>query len=511
MDNAIIVDNGEERLITAAQYERERWNLLSSRYGARPRCPECEQPVNFASGLQTPHFRHEANNEIAQWCDRYSKGTGGEAPYGRIPPPLFIRQKRGSKDKFVIELGLKHLKESLLSDLRAEGATLVVSSSRGRHQQYELDNERFDKGMVRIPFGFSSYLRIAHSTMRFNDIWGNRSPLYGETVFTCDRESLSGRRVEKHGSISYGEDVLIVSKCGRNALVQAFPDVEKVGNIDQNSGDGSFNVFLAKVAESSATFLSDLEISLTPIRDTPRILWPPSLTTSGETIPLFEHSECMFLVRPTKDANGHTRKNLYVHSRKDVGSSSTVPMTATYARNSRMVAKVSPMQDIRFLSTRDWWFSNAILLGFIQGERDGRLADPDTGMPQCSESGAKTFELTAPCGGKIVLMRYGGRGETLRAEPGYAGRFQIKPGECLRLKSLSVLEEHHGEKLLVEFMPRTGAAATPQNETNDSHARKQPMPGPARDSLWAEFRAASERSKFQTRDLEFAMARKALK
>ena len=91
MDRAIVVCCGDEESVTAEKYISEGY-CCQPGYAMRAYCPMCHQPVFFARGqFQSPHFRHERNNPVAQWCELYSSNSGCcGAQYERIPSPLLF-------------------------------------------------------------------------------------------------------------------------------------------------------------------------------------------------------------------------------------------------------------------------------------------------------------------------------------------------------------------------------------------------------------------------------------
>ena len=514
MDRAIVVCAGREKVITAGKYESEGYRFQSD-YSRQAYCPICRQPVTFASGpSQSPHFRHERKNPLAQWCELFSSNNGGDgAQYERIPPPLYIRQRRGSDDVFVVELGLKRVKDSVLGGLEAECAALVVSDARSRKRKYAISRERFGGGMLRIPLMIStSYsfveLRLTGTKRQFKDVWGPLNSIGNEVVFLCDQESLSGRRVESWGHLSFGDSLLIASASSLERLKQSFPDAECVGCCDSPSPQTALNVYLATVGAEAAGFIERHSFVLSPMDDTPEVLWPPSLTSTGETIPLFAKSDCAFKVRATNDEKGRLRTRLYVHSRFDARQSSTEAMERTYGAD-WMLSRVAPVSDIRFLSTRDWIFSNAILLGFKEDELTRRLIRLNEN-PRIEGPESGTYTLEVLCSSEVQVLRRGGGGESFTVDPGVKKRVTLKRGELLRVYLRSTLEKAHGKRLLTELALSKASHGERHAEESELQHVSEAF-GLGHDRCFAELRLKLQRPVLSASDLKFAEARKGLK
>lgn len=510
MDRAIVVCCGEEENVTAEKYISEGYCCLPD-YERRTYCPMCHQPVSFYQGQFQPHFRHKPNNPVAQWCELYSRNRGCYgAQYERIPPPLFIRQRRGTEDVFVIEIGLKRVKDSILSGLEAEHASLIVSDARPRSMKYTVNKERFGCGEFRIPLvlkrGYSAVqIRLVNTNKKFKDVWGALSPIGDETVFLCDCNSLSGRRVENWGYVAYGDSLLIVSASSLEKLRVSFPDITRIGSCDSVTSKDALNVYLATVGNEADEFLERHQLGVRQLDDTPEILWPPSLTSMGEIIPLFEKSNCAFKVRASNDEKGRLRTRLYTHCRSDFRQSSTEAMERTCDVH-WMLASVPQLSDIRFLSTRDWIFSNVILLGFRKDELDLRLNRAEW-APRVEESDLGTYTIEAQCATEIRILRRGGAAESFAIGPGEAKRLSLKRNALLRVYSRSVLNYLHGRRLLFELTPGM-VYRKEQNLQTTGLKRVMGAPGLGCDRCFVEFRLTLQRGVARTGDIGFAMVRK---
>lgn len=510
MEKAIVIIDGEERLIGARELAFCHGSVLRNRY-TRAICPVCHQEVNFYYGqYMAPHFRHESNNSIARQCELYAQGEGGGTPYERIPPPVFIRKKYGSPGMFVVEMGIKRIKDSTLSRLEREGAKLVVPDGDGKEREYCITRERFGGGLLRVPVGYAggcslSGVRLTRTSMSFRDVWGASPSIGRDAVFTCDRDSLSGRKIESLGSVSIGESVLIVSKSSADALRGHFPDVKKVGLAD---GKVRRVVYLATVEGCSAAFLGQMSIMLGRSGDAPQVLWPPSLVSEGAIIPLFAKSKGCFRVWAERGKTGVADNRLFSHAWTDGRTPRTVPMEETCDRD-WMVAIVQPVSGVRFMSTSNRSLSNTILLGFKEMERVGRPTDSD-GRPKVGGCENGYLKVTTLCGCEIKAMRRDGRGETLHASAGDACRLRLGGLGVLRI-SVNPVVRDHGDRLLLEFTPESSDRLKHSAREHDGHRWSRDIASISQDRLFAESRGMSQRVVATQRDIQFALARKAAK
>ncbi len=499
----------------AAEYEASRFDLLSS-YISRAYCPCCRQPVIFASGrFQSAHFRHEKNNERAKWCELFSRNRGGnESKYDLIPPPLFIKEDSSVPGSFKVELGLKRVRDSLLAALENEGATLVIDDSPGgRKRSYQITRERFSVGMVKISIGlargysFASNISLTHTSKRFWDVWGMPCEIQDSVVFLCDEDMLSGRRVEPWGHVKEGDRVLIASAEDELTLKRSFPDVEKVGVIASRSGNKSLRVYLATVRACSAVYFQGLMVSVRSIGDTPELLWPPSLLSTGEIIPLFSKSDCRFKVGVTGENGGSTCKSLYTHLKADTKRSSAVMLKKTMAIDWG-TAIVRPVADICFLSARDTPFSNAILLSFREKEKHDRLSGAEE-RPAVKPVANGRYEISSQiaCSARLLGKGYNspGKHELL---PRDVVDVSIGLHQLLKIFGKVALPEH-GVRVLLAVDPSSNDFQPEEARTRGATSYGIWPLGITRDKRFALERKLGLRPERKTFDAKLAIARKA--
>ena len=132
------------------------------------------------------------------------------------------------------------------------------------------------------------------------------------------------------------------------------------------------------------------------------MLWPPSLTSDGGLLPLFEGSRCVF----TADLSSSPDSSLYVHTNTDTSEHNrTIPLHKVDGTGSgfailRNAAKLS------FVTTRNWVFSSAVLLHPSDLVAEDWLHEPNLNPQLNLDKGRCVLELPYPC----EVMSYQKRG-----------------------------------------------------------------------------------------------------
>lgn len=102
MEKALKIQRGKEQLVSANEIQNEFHGR--NPWGISFICPLCRQPLfpaAMSSGSrQSPHFRHERNNERAHECELYANSYGYFTTYQRVPMPMFIRKSRSREGGF---------------------------------------------------------------------------------------------------------------------------------------------------------------------------------------------------------------------------------------------------------------------------------------------------------------------------------------------------------------------------------------------------------------------------
>lgn len=503
MDRAIVLENGRETIVFAEEYASGRMKAYAR--ATVFRCPCCRQRLFFAEGkTQVPHFRHEKNNPHAKQCELYVAGSmGGTTPYTRVPPPLFIRQKVGAPGKFIVELGLKRPPDSLLASLEREGAVLSVANGMLRPREYKLTADCFASGWRKVPlrvgrgFSFSKDVRLTHSGEEFAAIWGMPEPIEDALFFSCDPQTLSGRRIGRLGRIAIGDSVLVASQLELDHFAGRFPDVEKVGEA-RACDSGSLNVFLATADGASAGMLEKYGVSLISRGDAPELLWPPALTSSGEARPLFSRSDYLYRVKQPNDGTGD-RETLCAHTDTSV----VAQQLEQTCGKQWMSACVRLNSDVTFISAREWGPVLAILLKCKENQRlDGLCESGRSPHIKHSESGEFEVGALSPC--EVICLCRGGHIERYGLEPGAVQAISNEPQKLVRI-ALDAALGIHGNRVVFESIPDVVGTTDPCQETRPP---KQPV-GIGRDVVFARLRASLVRSIGTAYDHEFAAGRKA--
>lgn len=312
MDLAIMkVGRESPRPITAAELQRQYGSWIPR--GIRFTCPNCGQPVKpcamSGGGAQSPHFRHKQNNEIAQQCDLYASGTGGYFgwQYQRVPMPMFIHRLPRSHDRFVVEGGFRAVDQSTLQVLAKARAQIKMGLKR-----YDVSERRFGAGLTRLPFEDisltpSANVQLVNSPIRFEAIWSPPEDATKAMVFSCDRETLQGRRVRTGETVAPGSGLLLLAPMREEAAItKAFHGARRVGFAGSILGATKLQVFQARLSvegrrlEGETEYLRSCGIFVGAPEAVPELLWPPSLTGDGAIRPLFNGSDCVFGVDTTR-------------------------------------------------------------------------------------------------------------------------------------------------------------------------------------------------------------------
>lgn len=511
MDSAIVTIDKNERLISAEEFGR-------SGYAAWPKsmmpccCPLCGQPVFFVAGkIQAPHFRHEKNNPRTQWCDNHSSVTEAESRQReRVPSPLFIREKQGSPGVFVTEMGLKQIKNNQLDELESEGAVLRVSG-----REYAVNKERLGNGMTRLPVFLSAGISfpvdpdvcLANSSHRFEDFWSPLGRSGDNVVFACDSEVLSGRKIEFGGQVSIEDRVLILSSKGINLLKPCFPGVKHVGHLHVRIGDMPVEVYLATVSERSAGYLEAHKIALESADDVPRLIWPPSLASSGEMMPLFAGSRFVFRAKAAR-RDGRENEGLYLHSGDLANGASMVPVQES-GNPSWGVAFVRQKPGVRFLSTREWVFSSVILLEHSPEMGEARLTTTEE-IPNFCLLDSEHVRVMALRDSRLELLLRDGSKEIYRLKAG--AEKVVETSNCVLIRvSAKMVVAQRGEWITQREL-RISPQCLDMFDFSPEHIGRQGLlAGVASDCCRAKARSMTERPLKKCGDASFALMRKAFK
>lgn len=304
MEKAQLITRDGSRVVSAQEFQLLFHGILPSR--ARLLCPLCQQrviPVSMGrNGKQSPHFKHERNNELAHECDLYAQSLGKAKGYEKAPMPMFLRHSKKQPGSFIMELGFKKLPESTIRELAASKARIVI----GR-KTYNVTTERFGSGITKIPVDkptleVGESVRLEGTKRKLYETWGRPESAVGAMIFSCDPASLCGNRLRPRDGIENDSLILIAAPpYKKEAIEKAFPSVKDVGKASVEPGYNDLRVFLAYLNQSepsfeqARSFLLDCGFSVVEKTKAPRVVWPPCLSSSGEHHPLIRNRRLVFL------------------------------------------------------------------------------------------------------------------------------------------------------------------------------------------------------------------------
>lgn len=201
-------------------------------------------------------------------------------------------------------------------------------------------------------------------------------------------------------TIPFGTDLfLLAPESEGDRIRSSFTNARKVGIAGKRTAMSNLTVFEISFSKEDTRwtrgkhYLETCGFEVDDSGDTPELLWPPSLMSGGELLPLFEGSRCIFAA----DMNSSVDNSLYVHTNADTSDRvKTVPLRKIDGGNSgfailRSTAKLS------FVTTRNWVFSSAVLLHPSDMVVDDWLHKLDL-EPQISlNKGRWVLNLSYPC------------------------------------------------------------------------------------------------------------------
>lgn len=365
MDKAIEICIGAERLVSATEVKRKF-------HGAHPFnvkyiCPLCRQPLSAASmrsNKNAPHFRHERNNAFAQQCENYVNAYGYPSTYQRAPLPMYIRQKRGSKDSYIVEAGFRHIKPDLLRTLQNDGAVLRIDN-----KCYKITESRFGSGITRLPFEFpslacSAHISIEHPRISLHEVWGMPHDATTALVFSHDEETRGGKRLYPGDAVQPGNRLyILVPDFGTRGVFNAFPHVEIVGHTNATLDHPCLYVCDTEVPLNenerarASTYLFTCGIEVTKDEQAAALIWPPSILSDGNAVPLFSKSKCLFSAPKSASKD----RKLYIHTSLDSHDCVRTEALKPAAHPSYLYCAASFSSDLCIVTTGNW-SSNSILL-----------------------------------------------------------------------------------------------------------------------------------------------------
>lgn len=425
--------------VTAIEMQRMYHGYVPS--GVRFVCPICRQPLIPAamsrSSLQSPHFRHQSNNQTAQQCERFSRGDGGyvTASSQRMPLPLFIRRRFSGSRTFVVEGGFRSPDQDMLDMLSSAHATLRVCS-----REYSVDARRFNGGMIRIPFD-EMYLRLSNavsledSPLPIRSIWGLPEDAVRMMVFTRDEHTGQGRRVRRGESIEYGTPVyLLLPKMGMGTVTKAFESCKHEGSVECALGAQTLQVLSSSVPDKMAirggivSVLSNEGISLCEKKTTLDVVWPPSLLADGEVHHLLKSPRSVFSVGGGKIDTG----GLFTHR----GTALTddveiIPVQMPHGKGGQFVAVDAVRGNLVITTSRDD-YSTSVLVGHTHLPSIETLPDYTRGFEVLENVGRSEMAVSLSRKLEVAWLRRGLPDETY-SDSGKSLKIDMHQGDVVRI------------------------------------------------------------------------------
>lgn len=365
MDKAIEICNGAERLVSAVEVQQKYHG--ANPFNVRYICPLCRQPLNTASmrsSKNVPHFRHERNNVFAQQCENYVNAYGYPSTYQRAPLPMYIRQARESRDSYIIEVGFRHIKPNLLKTLQNDEAVLRIGNKR-----YEITERRFGSGITRLPLespmlACSAHISIEHSRFNLREVWGMPIDATTALVFSHDEETHQGRRLNPGDTAQPGNRLyILVPDIGTQDVHRSFPHAKIVGHTNIALPGPCLHVCDVEIPQNenersaASAYLASCGIETTEDERAATLIWPPSIMSDGNEMPLFSKSKCLFSVPRSASKD----RKLYIHTSLDSHDCIRTEALKPTANPSYLYCATSLTSDLCVVSTGNW-SSNSILL-----------------------------------------------------------------------------------------------------------------------------------------------------
>lgn len=367
MEKALEVHKGKERLVSAIEVQSEYHGRTP--WGVSFICPLCRQPLFPAAmspgGKQSPHFRHERNNERAHECEFFASTYGYFATYQRVPMPMFIKKSRSQGGRYIVEGGFRRLDPSSFAKLQNEGAVIVISEKR-----YKVTSQRFNSGLTKLPFeeislACGSSVRLVNTSLSLNATWGYPEDATRAMVFSRDSDSDQGKRLKKGDTLVFEADYyLLAPKREATEIERAFPGSRRAGYAGSRTTNMRLAVYEVTLSKENANwhaakrYLEECGFEVADLGDTPELLWPPSLKSGGDLLPLFNNSRCVF----EASLQSSTEGKLFVHTNADTANRVQTVILRKAGAAGYGFAVLKNTARLSFVTTRNWVFSSAVLL-----------------------------------------------------------------------------------------------------------------------------------------------------
>ena len=516
MEKALIDKKGKETLVSAFDIQADYGGRIPR--GVRFICPFCRQPLNPAAmgfgGIQSPHFCHERNNERAHECEFFASSYGYYSTYQRVPMPMFVRRAKSGQSLFVVEGGFRFLGEDLVLRMEARGATLYIGQKR-----YKVTCQRFGPGLTKLPFeevalNFGSIVRLSNSPVELNDAWGYPEDARKAMVFTRDLESKQGKRVKMGDSIPACSSLYLLAPDREEEQIRcSFFDAKKVGYAGSKMSGARLAVFEvdapsnAPGGDPGVRYLEECGFKVSDIGETPELVWPPSLTSGGDMLPLFKSSKCIFTVPQFPSPN----KELYIYTANDTSERVRSVSLRPSAGDGVSFGILRNDASLSFVATKDRIFSSAVLL-HSDDNLSGDIPSFDAGLPIARETDSETLRVSLRVPGVVQLLRRNEDARIIKVDSEDSATVELNRKSFEAVRVLQKLGASLDELVTFEFL----VCNTTRDEASESAGKSLReellsllFPSDARKAM-ARDAFVAKRVRYQ-RDRKFATVRKSVK
>lgn len=401
MEKALKIQKGKEQLVSASEIQVEF-------HGRNPQgvsfiCPLCRQPLFPAAmspgNKQSPHFRHAPDNEKAHECELYASSHGYFSTYQRVPMPMFIRRSQSKNGHFIVEGGFRCLDKCKLDALESEGAMLCIAQ-----KKYRVTSHRFGGGLTKLPFeevslSCGSTVRLVGSSLDLNSTWGYPEDALCAMVFTRDAVADQGKRMKLGDTVPFETDLFLLAPEKENGTIHSsFTNSRRVGTAGNRASASSFSVFEVRLTKDDdrwklgRKYLEECGFKVSDSGDVPELIWPPSMVSNGDILPLFQRTRCVF----TADMNSPEDACLYVHTNADTAEQVKTVLLRRSDGKEKGFAILKNTAKLSFVTTRNCVFSTAVLLHPSDFHANEWLHDLNLTPRVSFDSGHWVLELACP-------------------------------------------------------------------------------------------------------------------
>lgn len=183
-------------------------------------------------------------------------------------------------------------------------------------------------------------------------------------VFSHDEETHGGKRLHPGDAVQPGNRLyILVPDSGTRGVFKAFPHAEIVGHTNATLDRPCLYVCDTEVPlnenerAQASTYLSACDIEVTKDEQAAALIWPPSILSDGNAVPLFSKSKCLFSVPKSASKD----RKLYIHTSLDSHDCVRTEALKPAAHPSYLYCVASFSNDLCIVTTGNW-SSNSILL-----------------------------------------------------------------------------------------------------------------------------------------------------